>query len=370
MSISHTELRAGSASDVGMSQEGLEQAGAILGAEVKDRRVTAATVLVARNARIVLSKGYGRLLPDSDSPEVKPDSVFLLASITKPVTACALMMLVDRGQVSLNDPVSRYLPDFQGGERHKVRVRHLLSHTSGLPDMLPQNRELRRAHAPLSEFVLGAQKTPLLYSPNTGFSYQSLGILLAAEIVERITGKRLRDFKKDEIFSPLGMKNSTLGVGNLKISETVWCGTSTSESEDLRRFGPNSPYWRDMSHPWGGIHGTGPDIAILLQTMLNDGEYAGKRILSRAAVRAMVRDQNTGLNAPWGLGWALSDSPVWNYFGELVSPCTFGHAGLTGTVAWADPERQLLCVILTNQMVENGGLLRRVSNAISAAVVQ
>ena len=136
-----------------MSQEALERAAAILESEIQDRRITAAAILVARSNTIVLSKGFGRLRPDGDSPDVKPDSIFLLASITKPVTACALMLLVDRGQVSLDDPVSKYLPDFQGGERHKIRVRHLLSHTSGLPDMLPDNDALRARHAPLTEFV-------------------------------------------------------------------------------------------------------------------------------------------------------------------------------------------------------------------------
>ncbi len=288
MSIPHAELQTGAASDVDMSQEALERAAALLASEVRDRRITAAAILVARNNTVVFSKGCGRLMPDGDSPDVKPDSIFLLASITKPVTACALMLLVDRGQVSLDDPVSKYLPDFQGGERHKVRVRHLLCHTSGLPDMLPQNIELRRAHAPLSEFVRAAQKTPLLYSPNTSFAYQSKGILLAAEIVERVTGKRLRDFEKREIFDPLRMENSALGMGNFEIADTVWCGTSTFESEDLERFGPNSAYWRDMGHPWGGMHSTVQDLAILLQTMLNNGEYAGKRIFSPAGVKAMT----------------------------------------------------------------------------------
>ncbi len=368
--MSTPELQTGIPSDAGMSSEALERAAAILESEIQDRRITAATILVARNNTVVLSTGYGRLLPDQGSPPVKPDTIFLLASITKPVTACALMLLVERGQVCLDDPVSMYLPDFRGGERRNVRVGHLLSHTSGLPDMLPQNTALRRAHVPLSEFVRGAQQTPLLYSPGAGFGYQSKGILLAAEIVERVTGKRLRDFEKEEIFDPLGMENSALGLGNFDISDTAWCGTSTSESKDLQRFGPNSPYWRDMGHPWGGMHSTALDLAILLQTMLNGGEYTGKYIFSPAGVAAMTTDRNGSLNAPWGLGWALAVSPVWNYFGDLVSPATFGHVGATGTVAWADPERRLLCVILTNQMVENGRLLKRVSNAVSAAVVR
>ncbi|MCZ6676952.1 MAG: serine hydrolase [Candidatus Poribacteria bacterium] len=369
MSTAYAKLQAGSASDVGISQETLEHAAAILESEVQNGRISAASILVARDRTIVLSKGYGHLLPDKDSPAVEPDSVFLLASITKPVTACALMLLVDRGQVSLNDPVSQYVPEFQGGERDKVRVRDLLSHTSGMPDMLPQNTDLRRAHAPLSEFVRGATQTPLLYSPGTNFRYQSKGILLAAEIVERVSGKRLRDFERQEIFEPLGMENSALGLGRFQISETVWCGLSTSESEDQRRFGPNSRYWRNTGCPWGGMHSTAPDLAILLQTMLNGGGYGDRRVFSVAGVKAMTTNQNKTLAAPWGLGWGLADSKVWNFFGELVSPATFGHTGATGTVAWADPERQLICVILTNQMVEGGSLLRRVSNAVSASIV-
>jgi CubicO group peptidase (beta-lactamase class C family) len=365
----HPELKTGAPDDVGMSGEALERAASVLQAAVAAGQVSAAALSVARRGTVVLSRGYGRLRPEGDSPAVQPDSVFLLASVTKPVTACAMMLLVDRGLISLDDPACQYLPDFAKGERAQVRVRHLLSHTSGLPDMLPENVELRRAHAPLSEFVRLAQRTPLLYSPNTGFKYQSMGILLAAEIVERVSGRRLRDFEQEEIFEPLGMRHSALGLGKFRIPETVWCGTSTSETEDQRRFGANSAYWRDMGHPWGGMHSTAPDLAVLLQTMLNGGEYAGRRVFSAASVRAMTTDQNPGLNAPWGLGWALARSRAWNYCGELVSPATFGHTGSVGTVAWADPERDLLWVILTNHMGDGGSLLRRVSNAVLAAVV-
>ncbi|MYA80927.1 MAG: beta-lactamase family protein [Acidobacteriia bacterium] len=363
------QLQEGPPASVGMSQQQLDAAASILAEQLDSGPVTAASIVVARRNRIVLARGFGKLSHDAEAPRVRPDSIFLLASITKPVTGCALMILVDRGLVSLDDPVSHYLPEFQGGERARVTVRNLLSHISGLPDMLPRNRELRRAHSPLSGFVQGAAKTPLLYSPGSSFRYQSKGILLAAEIVERVSGQRLRDFEKEEMFEPLGMRHSALGMGDWKLEETVWVETSPNSNQaDLDRFGPNSPYWRDMGHPWGGMHSSALDLAVLLQTMLNGGEYGGKRVFSRAAVDAMTSDQNGSLEAPWGLGWALRDSPVWNFFGELVSAKTFGHTGATGTVAWADPERDLLCVILTNRMVENGRLLRRVSNAVAAAV--
>ena len=143
-------LRDGPAWTVGMSQKALDQAADILASEIRPGRISAASICVARKGTVVLARGFGRLSPEEGAPGVDADSIFLLASITKPVTACALMLLVDRGLVSLEDPVSRYLPEFRNGQRDHVSVRHLLSHTSGLPDMLPENMALRRVHAPLS----------------------------------------------------------------------------------------------------------------------------------------------------------------------------------------------------------------------------
>jgi CubicO group peptidase (beta-lactamase class C family) len=370
-SLGHAQLRVADPASVGMSARRLSEAARLLEAETSSGRVLAASILVARDQRIVLHKGFGRIAPPPDARSTAPDTIFLLASITKPVTACAVMLLVERGLVSLDDPVTRYLPEFVGDDRKATRVRDLLSHTSGLPDMLPENTQLRRAHAPLSEFVRRAQTTPLLYPPRTDFRYQSMGILLAAEIVERVSGKRLRDFLKQEVFDPLGMRSSALGMGQFKVEDTAWCQTSAGASAaDLERFGANSAYWRDMGHPWGGMHSTTMDLGVLLQTFLNGGAYGNARVFSPGTVAAMIRDQNTAIHKPWGLGWGLATSPVWCYFGDLVSPRTFGHSGATGTVAWADPDQRLLCVILTTRPSgEDGGrLLRLVSNAVAGAI--
>ena len=350
----------------------LEKAATVLQDEIERRRISAASLFVARNDRIVRSRGFGQLRPEAGAPPAEADSIFLVASPTKPVTATTVMLLVERGEISLDDKVDQYIPEFRGGHRDKVTVRQLLSHTSGMPDMLPQNMELRRAHAPLSAFVEAAVRTPLLYEPGTDFGYQSMGTLLAAEIIERLTGKRLRDFEEEEIFAPLGMGRTCLGLGHHKISDLVWCGTSTEASDDGRLCGWNTEYWRDLGAPWGGMHTTAPDMAILLQTFVRGGEFSGVRLLAAGSVRAMVNDQNRQLPspAPFGIGWALRDSKEASYFGELVSESTFGHVGATGTVAWADPERDLVCVILTNLMVDDGSLLRRVSNAVAAAVVE
>lgn len=365
-------LKPGKPEQVGMSTTRLELVNQILAEETRSGRVTAASVLVARRGVIVLRGGWGTLTSDATSPKAGPETVYILASISKPVTVTALMLLVERGQVSLMDPVQKYVPEFRGPGREKVRVRDLLTHTSGLPDMLPENIELRRANAPLTEFVKGAMATPLQFEPRTSFSYSSMGTLLAATIVERVAGMPLAEFQKRELFEPLKMKRSSLGLGERPLSQTALIqGDSFAETEkDLERYGGNSLYLRQLGHPWGGMHSTVDDLGIFLQMFLNEGVYDGKRILGRATVQAMIADQNEQVGRPWGLGWGLRRSSEWNAFGDLSSDETFGHSGASGTVAWADPQRELLCVILTTRpwRQDQGFLLRRIANVVQAAI--
>ncbi len=364
-------LEPGDPAEVGMSAERLQHITDRLQAETENGDVTSASVLVARHGKVILHRGFGKLSPHPQAPVTQPDTVYLLASISKPVSVCGLMLLVERGQVVLSDPVQLYLPEFQGDHKKKVTVGHLLSHTSGMPDMLPENVELRRAHAPLSKFVAGALQTPLLYEPGIQFAYQSMGTLLAAEITERVMDMRLRDILRREMFEPLEMKHTVLGLNGLKIEETA-IFQQNRDSEETRSWGANSPYWRDMGHPWGGMHSTTSDLAILLQLFLNGGEYGRFRLFSPVTTAAMTRDHNRAIGAPWGLGWGLRDSRVWNYFGDLGSAGTFGHVGATGTVAWADPARQLMCVLLSTRAAayRGGFLLNSISNMAQAAVVK
>lgn len=357
---------------LGLSKKRLDRAAGLLQAEVhRGDRMSAATLFVSRSGECALARGFGTMRPEPGARKVEEDSVFLVASPTKPVTAMAAMLMVEDGRLSLRDRVNQHLPEFQGPHKEKVVVRHLLSHISGMPDMLPNNVTLRRAHAPLSSFIDGALATPLLYEPATSFRYQSKGVLLAAEIVERLSGSRLRDLEEERIFGPLGMGRTSLGLGSRDIVDTVWCGTTVDESADDRLFGWNTEYWRDLGSPWGGMHTSAPDLALLLEAVKSGGAIGERRVLTPAAARAMQENQNPlHLEAPWGIGWALRDSRVWNFFGDLVSPQTFGHVGATGTVAWADLETDLVCVILTNGMVEGGSLLNRVSNTVAAAIVE
>jgi len=305
----------------------------------------AAAALDVRQGSFTLSRTFGRVT-SSETP-------FLLASITKPMTATAVMILSDRGALSVTDRVRKFIPEFTGWDREAITIRHLLTHTSGLPDMLPENEALRKRHAPLKDFVAATCKTPLLFKPGAECRYQSMGILLAGDIVERITHMPLRDFLRKEVFQPLDMKQTSLGLGGRQISTTA--PSQVTGNDD---WNWNSPYWRDLGAPWGGAHATAPDVARFLRAFLQPA-----RILKPQTASTMVANQNEGLNRPWGLGWAVKQG----LFGKGCSPQTFGHNGSTGTNAWADPRKDLTCVLLTTRPAaeDKERLLRAVSDLVS-----
>jgi CubicO group peptidase (beta-lactamase class C family) len=277
----------------------------------------------------------------------------------------AVMCLVDEGRLQLDDPAQKYLPEFTGDGRGRITIRNLLSHTSGLPDMLPENIELRKRQAPLKDFVSRTLRTPLLFSPGERVAYQSMGILLAAEIVERVSGKPLDTFLQQEVFGPLKMNRSSMGIGKRKIEDTVRCdlpsrGDLTMSASD-HSWNWNSPYWRKLGVPWGGMHTSVGDIFRLLQAMLE----GGKGVLKPNLVAEMISNQNQGLDRPWGLGWEVGEGA----FFEKSPARAFGHSGATGTLCWADPERQLVFVLFTNRPLVNDGskFLERVAQTVFSA---
>ncbi|MFK5920803.1 MAG: serine hydrolase domain-containing protein [Verrucomicrobiota bacterium] len=294
-------------------------------------------------------------------------AIFLIASITKPMSAAGIMILADRGELKLSDPVRKFIPEFSQGDRKDITIKQLLTHTSGLPDQLEENATLRAAHAPLKEFVKGAVRTPLLFKPGTKYSYQSMGILLASEIAERITKTPFRDFLKQELFIPLGMKHSALGMGEFEMADVVRGQIENAAKEsgagaaNTKDWDWNSPYWRDFAAPWGGAHCTALDVTIFLRSFLHpDG-----KVLKRETALRMVRNQNPPGFTPRGLGFDLSPGS----FGKSCSKRTFGHRGATGTLAWADPKKAWSCVILTSLPFNVSGelLLNPVSDLISGA---
>ncbi len=325
----------------------LHDADRLIHEQVNSGHVVAAALIVRRGS-FEFARGYGK---------AQVDTPFLIASPTKPITVSAVMLLCDRNQLHLSDPVSKFLPRFSGDGRDEVLIKHLLTHTSGLPDMLAENTELRQKHAPLSEFVDATCRAPLLFKPGSKVSYQSMGILLAAVIVERITGQPLPKFLAESFFEPLKMTRTSLGLGGRKVSDMAQCQVGPASDWDW-----NSEYWRNLGAPWGGAHSTVHDMA----TFIEQFELDAQSPLKPETRREMRTIQTPGLNEAWGLGWSLMPGG----FGKDCSSATFGHYGSTGTVFWHDPEPKLTCVLLTTSPASDSRahLLGPVSDIVARSV--
>ncbi len=307
---------------------------------------------------------------------VKSESLFLMASPTKPVTATAIMILVERGQLALEDRAVEYLPRLAAGKR-EIRIRHLLTHTSGLPDMPPDNLMLRRAHRPLSAFVESTYKVPLLFEPGTRVNYQSMGSALLGEIVHQITGKTLPDFLQSEVFGPLSMRETSLGFR--PATKDRIAPIRLPDEQRGADWSWNSDYWLGLGVPWGGLVSNATDYLKFITMTASGGVLDGVKILSRATARVMTINQLSFMpripeddrqSRGWGLGWRLGWPAHPDRFGDLLSPRTFGHWGATGTLVWADPETETSTVILSTLPHDAGGgrFLVRLSNLICAAL--
>jgi len=366
--------------DVGLSSERLERAFGLIERAVQQGSLMGAAIQVSRKGMALEPRCFGRRTLDPDGAPVEPDTILLVASITKPVTATAAMLLVERGKLSLDEPVASVVPEFGVKGKDGVLVRHLFTHTSGLPDQLHENQRLRARHAPLKEFVRRICEVELLFPPGTNVSYQSCGLAMLAEIVERIGGVSFREFMRQEIFDPLEMHDTSLGARQdrlQRISQVRIPGGSFQYGSGEVDWNWNSPYWWNFGAPWGGMFTTVEDLTAFCQMFLDGGRHGGAQILSPATVLAMTADQTAAmpdippevkLTDRWGLGWRLrrrSDS----VFGDLVSEGTYGHGGATGTLVWVDPRFQLTCAILTNDPTGASRLRPIVSNAVAGSVV-
>ena len=317
-------------------QDKLDAAAAVLTSATAEGRVHAAALYV-RHGQSVFAKSFGAAK--------SVDDIFLLASISKPMSVAALMTLYDQGKFDLDDPVKKFIPQFTGDGRDKVTIRQLLTHVSGLPDQLPENQMLRQRHAQLAEFVERAVRTPLLFEPGSQYNYSSMAILLATEVAHRITGQGILDFVNQSLFQPLGMKRSALGLGQFKLEETMRCQVINANPESgagdraAKEWDWNSPYWRKFGAPWGGVHTSAPDVARFFAEFLHP---AGK-LLKPETARLVLRNHNPEGLTPRGLGFGIGASAG----SEGCSEQTFGHSGATGTLAWADPATDTICVVLT-----------------------
>jgi CubicO group peptidase (beta-lactamase class C family) len=274
------------------------------------------------------------------------DAMFLLGSISKPINVTAVMTLFDQGKFRLDDRVKKFLPAFTGDGRDAVTIRHLLTHTSGLPDQLANNSELRKQHAPLTDFAKEAVRTRLDFAAGARYQYSSMGILLAARIAELVSGSDILTLVDRTVFQPLGMKHSAQGLGRFKPEDMIPCQTEGAAPESgggdptAKEWDWNSPYWRKLGAPWGGTHASAPDVATFL------GEFLGARgkAVKPETARLMVENHNREGFIPRGLGFGVGKGAG----SAGCSDRTFGHTGSTGTLCWADPATETICVVLTS----------------------
>ena len=344
----------------------------------RDAVVPGGAVIVGRRGKVLPPHFSGRQGPEPDAPPVRKDGMFLMASITKPVVYTAAMMLVERGLLNLTDRVVRYVPEFKANGKETTLVGHLFTHTSGLPDMLDNNAELRKKQAPIQTFLDAASKeTTPLFKAGTKLSYQSMGTAVVAEIIQRLTKLTTAEFLKKEIFDPLGLKSTALGAKGFDRDRLV--RVEVPDYQAGTDFSWNSRYWQELGSPWGGLFSTPEDFAVICQMMLSGGTVGGVRLLAPATVRMMTTNrlddyadlpEPVRRTQPWGLGWRLNHPGTPESWGDLLDRGVYGHTGATGTTVWIDPKADGFCILLTTALREKAPWrLVQLSNAVAAAFV-
>lgn len=406
------------AHDAAFDPDALQHAFQLLSGWVDEGILPGAAALVARHGRIA-GEAYLGLAHRAQQRPVDPDTIWSLASVTKPFTATAVMLLVERGLLSLDEPLHRYIPEFLRApttpfNRRHVTLRHALAHCSGLPGFSEDNLALRQEHRPLEDFVASFGRQPLLFAPGTAHYYSNPGILMAAETVGRaLTGalgeeletpavRKLHGFVAESILDPLGMTRSGFCPPEAWDGHIAWVERTGQEGKDWE--GANSAYYRSLGIPWGGLYSTPRDLARFVDVFLPDASGQQRlglatlstvhpRIVSPATARAMVSVQFAPPDAPsdlapelrdsaaqnpprtavsWGIGWDVKGTKRGHPSGDLTSVTTYGHLGATGTMVWADPQTDIVCVLLTNRTLASGWATERprqalFSNAVMAA---
>lgn len=363
------KLLPGVAEEVGMSTVKLGQLTRHAEQWIAKGDLLGLVVLVARRGRVVLHRAFGRLGPATDDP-LPIDALFRLASLTKPITATAALILAEDGLLGLARPVVEYVPEFVGPDKDLVLVADLLTHTAGLRDEdvishLRRKRAERRstadwddlppalvANAPWAACLWDTYDVSLRTPPDVEMAYCSYGYDLLGEIIARASGQPLAGFAGERIFSPLGMNDTFY----------VYPASQAHRIAQPPPAGPRSAFLTAIDairHPFGSgtAYATAADLAIFAQTFLNGGVYGETRILSPATVATMTRNQIPGIRAHWkgqdfreagwGYGWSIEGAKRSRYYGALWSPQTYGHSGLGSTFLWIDPVYELVGICLS-----------------------
>ncbi|HVX12087.1 MAG TPA: serine hydrolase domain-containing protein [Pirellulales bacterium] len=345
---------------------------AVLQTAVENHSIAGAVVLVADKDDILCIESAGAADVATDRP-MQADSLFWIASQSKPITATALMILVDEGKVKLDDPVEKYLPEFkkvwlaaeQDSERlllkkpgHPITVRNILSHTSGLPF----KSALEEPTLDLLPLVVAARSyamTPLDFEPDSSYRYSNAGINTAGRIIEVVSGLPYEQFLDERLFKPLAMKDTTFWPNEEQLTRLAKSYRLNAEKNGLEEVDIGQLFYplndrRRQPMPAGGLFSTARDVARFCQMVLNGGVRDGKRYLSEVAIKEMTRRQTPpSLKESYGLGWSVGGDG------------SYGHGGAHATNMSIDPARGLITVF----MVQAAGLpdVGKVNGEFSAA---
>jgi uncharacterized protein YbbC (DUF1343 family)/CubicO group peptidase (beta-lactamase class C family) len=381
---------------VAMSAERLAFIDAAVNEAIEKKGTPGAVVLVARHGGVVWRKAYGARAVVPRREAMTADTVFDLASLTKIVaTTTSVIILVERGKLRLNDPASLYIPELKGEGREKITIEQLLTHRSGFaPDF-----DLSEQWSGYEEMLKRLYREPLRSAPGSRFVYSDINFIALGEVVRRASGHTLDEFAYENIFKPLGMRDTSFRhkeidslaqqpndpaylariapTENVRGVKSYLGGTGEQGTEGARvlRGEVHDPTANRMGGVAGhaGLFSTADDLAIFCQMVLNGGEYGGVRILSPLAVAEMTRPrQVTEDGGARGLGWDINTSFSSNR-GDLFPAGSFGHTGFTGTSLWIDPASETFVVFLSNRVHPDGKgdvspLRARVANIAAAAV--
>lgn len=360
----------------GMDPQWLARIQARMKSFVDQGRAAGVVTLVQRNGVLASLEAVGLQELETKKP-MRPDTIFQIMSMTKPVTAVAIMILADEGLLALSDPVERHLPEFRGmwmidsdsGEARtlkrpprRITIRDLLTHTSGMAQMPPEPAKdlYSEMNLPLAEAVTLFSQQPLEFAPGTKWQYSNPGIATLGRIVEVNSGLSFERFLEERIFQPLGMKDSFIFPPADKLARIAMVyrfrdGKLAPAGGDIlggdpARLRKGAKY----SAPEFGMYSTATDLAAFHQMVLNGGSYNGRRILSRTAVNLMTALHTGEIDAGhepgmgYGLAWVVVREPS----GTLLyrSPGTYGHGGAYGTYSWVDPEKNLVGVFLIQRV--------------------
>jgi uncharacterized protein YbbC (DUF1343 family) len=322
----------------------------IVNREIQLGNIPGAVVLIGHQGKVVYRRAFGYRELEPQKIAMTEDTIFDLASLTKPIaTATAIMQLVEEGKIDLDEPVTRYWAAFGANAKKDIRVRDLLKHSSGFRAGLNENISWSGYDGALRQVL--AEK--LVSLPGKNFLYSDINFIVLGELVARVSGLPLDQFCARSIFTKLGMKDTRFKPS----SDLARIAPTTYLNGKLLQGQVHDPTAYNMGGVSGhaGLFSTADDLATFAQMMLNGGTTNGVQILKPQSVRDMtVRQQAANGSGWWGLGWEIA--PLFNSDpNESVPANSFGHSGYTGTSIWIDPDSKTFVVILTNRVHLHGG---------------